>query len=272
MIVARPRPEDPDLGHARALERIEARLGERWGGAWGQQEGSTTVLQIGVVGPTVDDVLAIHGEREGLGQPPTVVSVARSWADLLALLDREGPEATYEARRTQGGNNNAYCQDNETSWFDWMLLAKRADVHRFVTLLNAHRVLRDVEHEWQRVALNQVIRQAELTWHGVRLHEPDWGHDSHSVALTTRYTAEGVFFHFIFNAYWEPLEFELPSAAEGCVRPWHRWIDTFLDSPQDIVDWDQAPLVPSATYRAEPHSVVVLFTGLEPERQSPGHG
>ena len=177
-----------------------------------------------------------------------------------------------EARRTQGGNNNAYCQDNETSWFDWMLLAKRADVHRFVTLLNAHRVLRDVEHEWQRVALNQLIRQAELTWHGVRLHEPDWGHDSHSVALTTRYTAEGVFFHFIFNAYWEPLEFELPSAAEGCVRPWHRWIDTFLDSPQDIVDWDQAPLVPSATYRAEPHSVVVLFTGLEPERQSPGHG
>jgi len=177
-----------------------------------------------------------------------------------------------EARRTQGGNNNAYCQDNETSWFDWMLLAKRADVHRFVTLLNAHRVLRDVEHEWQRVALNQLIRQAELTWHGVRLHEPDWGHDSHSVALTTRYTEEGVFFHFIFNAYWEPLEFELPSAAEGCVRPWHRWIDTFLDSPQDIVDWGQAPLVPSGTYRAEPRSVVVLFTGLEPERQSPGHG
>ena len=38
-----------------------------------------------------------------------------------------------EVRRTQGGNNNAYCQDNETSWFDWTLLAKHADVHRFVT-------------------------------------------------------------------------------------------------------------------------------------------
>ncbi len=68
-----------------------------------------------------------------------------------------------EVRRTQGGNNNAYCQDNETSWFDWRLLAKRADLHRFVTLLNAHRVLRDVEHERQRVALNQLIRQADLT-------------------------------------------------------------------------------------------------------------
>jgi len=47
-----------------------------------------------------------------------------------------------EVRRTQGGNNNAYCQDNETSWFDWTLLAKRADVHRFVTMLNALRILR----------------------------------------------------------------------------------------------------------------------------------
>ena len=46
-----------------------------------------------------------------------------------------------EVRRTQHGNNNAYCQDNETSWFDWTLLAKHADVHRFVTLLSAQRLL-----------------------------------------------------------------------------------------------------------------------------------
>ena len=59
-----------------------------------------------------------------------------------------------EVRRTQGGNNNAYCQDNEISWFDWTLLEKHADVHRFVTLLNARRLLRDVEHERQRVSLN----------------------------------------------------------------------------------------------------------------------
>ena len=63
-----------------------------------------------------------------------------------------------EVRRTQRGNNNAYCQDNETSWFDWTLLEKHADVHRFVSLLNARRVLRDVEHERQRVALNQLLR------------------------------------------------------------------------------------------------------------------
>ena len=44
-----------------------------------------------------------------------------------------------EVRRTQKGNNNAYCLDDETSWFDWALLAKYSDVHRFVTLLCAQR-------------------------------------------------------------------------------------------------------------------------------------
>ena len=56
-----------------------------------------------------------------------------------------------EVRRTQRGNNNAYCQDNETSWFDWKLLEKHADVLRFVTLLNARRVFTDVEHERARI-------------------------------------------------------------------------------------------------------------------------
>jgi isoamylase len=175
-----------------------------------------------------------------------------------------------EVRRTQGGNNNAYCQDNETSWFDWTLLGKRADVHRFVTLLNARRVWRDVEHERQRVALNELIRQADITWHGVKLDEPDWRHSAHSVAFTARFTMDRAPYHVILNAYWEPLEFELPSVADGIQGPWRRWIDTFLDSPHDIVEWEHAPSVPGHTYRAEPRSVVVLFAGLEPERQSPG--
>ncbi len=75
-----------------------------------------------------------------------------------------------EVRRTQHGNNNAYCQDNETSWFDWTLLAKHADVHRFVKLLIARRLLRDVEHERRRVSLNQLLREAKqsLAWRKTR--------------------------------------------------------------------------------------------------------
>ena len=78
-----------------------------------------------------------------------------------------------EARRSQGGNNNAYCQDNETSWFDWRLVDEHADVHRFVSLLNARRLLRDVEHERRRISLCQWIERANKAWHGVEIGQPD---------------------------------------------------------------------------------------------------
>ena len=68
-----------------------------------------------------------------------------------------------EVRRTQRGNNNAYCQDNETSWFDWTLLEKHADLHRFVRLLIARRLLRDLEPEQQRTTLNELLRNANAS-------------------------------------------------------------------------------------------------------------
>ena len=155
-----------------------------------------------------------------------------------------------EVRRTQHGNNNAYCQDNQTTWFDWSLLEKHADVHRFVSLLAARRSLRDVEHERQRVSLNTFLREANKAWHGVKLHEPDWGDCSHSIALGAELRKEGMFFHLILNAYWEPLEFELPVVGEGA--SWRRWIDTALDSPDDIVPWQTAPTFAGNTIESGP--------------------
>ena len=93
-----------------------------------------------------------------------------------------------EVRRTQQGNNNAYCQDNEISWFDWTLVAKHADVHRFVTLLNARRLLRDAGPEQRRLSLNQLLLRASKAWHGVKLGQPDWSNSSHSLALSAEAT------------------------------------------------------------------------------------
>jgi isoamylase len=163
-----------------------------------------------------------------------------------------------EVRRTQFGNNNAYGQDNETSWLDWRLLARHADVHRFVALLNAQRLRRDAEHERQRVTLNELIRGAHHAWHGVKLHQPDWRECSHSLAFTAALRRERLLVHLILNAYWEPLDFELPPVENGGRNPWRRWIDTSLDSPDDIVPWQTAPSVPGHTYRTEARSVVVL--------------
>jgi isoamylase len=167
-----------------------------------------------------------------------------------------------EVRRTQRGNNNAYCQDNETSWFDWTFLTKHPDVHRFVTLLNARRVLRDPEPERQRVSLRQLLRGVNVAWHGVKLNQPDWGEHSHSLAFTAELRQEKLLFHVILNAYWNPLDFELPQVDSSGENQWRRWIDTALDSPHDIVEWETAKPVPGHAYRAESRSVVMLFTGI----------
>jgi glycogen operon protein len=167
-----------------------------------------------------------------------------------------------EVRRTQLGNNNAYCHDNETSWFDWSLVEKHADVHRFVTLLAARRALRETEHERQRTNVTTMLREAKKAWHGVKLNQPDWGDSSHSLALGAELRNQQISLHFILNAYWKPLDFELPALKAG--RSWRRWIDTSLDPPEDIVAWQAAPAISGSTYHVHDRSVVMLYTEVDP--------
>lgn len=167
-----------------------------------------------------------------------------------------------EVRRTQNGNNNAYCFDNEANWFDWKLLEKHADLHRFVKLFIARRRLRDMEHEHQRMSLNQMILEANKTWHGTKINQPDWGCHSQSLALTVEIKKEKRFLHIILNAYTEPLDFELPTVDIEEENPWLRWIDTSFESPNDICEWQKLQPISGKFYRTAPHSVVVLSSNL----------
>jgi glycogen operon protein len=92
-----------------------------------------------------------------------------------------------EVRRTQHGNNNAYCQDNEISWFDWQLVEKHWDLQRFARLLFQRRVLRETGPEVERESLNQLIQGANKAWHGVKRDQPDWSDNSHSVAFSAEF-------------------------------------------------------------------------------------
>src|SRR5262249_23923821 len=140
--------------------------------------------------------------------------------------------------------------------------AKHRDVHRFVTLLGARRMLRDnIEPEEQRMSLKHVLRNAKRAWHGVKPSQPDWSDGSHSLALSAEVRNKMLSLYAILNAYWEPLDFELPSAGRSGAS-WRRMIDTCLDSPNDIVEWDTAPTVPGRSYRAGARSVVVLCADL----------
>ena len=164
-----------------------------------------------------------------------------------------------EVRRTQHGNNNAYCHNDESAFFDWTSVEEHTDVHRFVKLLIQRRVLRYLGPGRQRMALTQLISRGIKGWDGVTLGRPDWSDYSHSVALTAELPETNLLVYLILNAYWERLDFELPVTANDKTF-WHRWIDTSLDSPQDVVEWQTAPAILDHTYRVGSRSVVVLWT------------
>ena len=163
-----------------------------------------------------------------------------------------------EIRRTQHGNNNAYCQDNELSWFDWDAVQNHMGLIRFVKVLIAIRLNRDVSHEDPDLPLDEFLNQ-RLEWHGVHLNQPDWGDASHSIACTV-WTYTGTFFlHLIFNAYHEDLTFALPSVEELGGKHWYRLIDTSLPSPQDISRYEDAEIVQGNSYLVKARSIVVVI-------------
>jgi glycogen operon protein len=161
-----------------------------------------------------------------------------------------------EVRHTQGGNNNAYSQDNEISWFDWRRVEEHDDLLRFVSGLLRFREGSQLFHDrryWFEPAGTDVF------WHGVRLNEPDWGEHSHSLAIELANPSDpdiDEHLHVLLNAYWEPLEFELPELPEG--RRWARLIDTARPSPQDFVDPPVLLSDGAGLYGTQPRSAVVL--------------
>lgn len=167
-----------------------------------------------------------------------------------------------EVRRTQMGNNNAYCQNNLVSWFDWDLQMKNSGLRRFVTVLIRLRRQFALSVRGKSLSLPEFLTQARISWHGVRLFSPDLSGDSHTLAATG-YIENGPAFHLMLNAFWEPLNFAVPAAPENA--SWVRVIDTFLPPPKDIMDdpTDEVAL----NYSVQPRSTVLLMSHSAPIRQ-----
>jgi len=162
-----------------------------------------------------------------------------------------------EFGRTQGGNNNAYCQDDPTSWFDWTAVERHADILRFTRgLIRLRRRLASLLAVPDETNLLDLLANASLRWSGVTLGEPDLAEWSRSVALTIQ--AGNGSIHLIFNAYWEPLEFELPALDPG-LDGWRRIVDTSRDAPEDLATtFVEATVVETSRYRAESRSIAIL--------------
>jgi isoamylase len=209
----------------------------------------------GVEGPTDD--MAVEALRERQMKNFFAITLLSLGVPMLLMGD--------EIRRTQGGNNNAYCQNNDGNWFDWSLVDKQTSIREFVRRLVTLRIGREAGADNDQLSLREILHRADIHWHGVQPGKPDWSDDSHAFAVTVRGRQGRFLFHLILNAYWEPLKFELPLVGTR-TGLWHRLIDTFRPPPEDITHWIDAPIVGEPSYLVQPRSLVAFFAAYAPEQ------
>jgi len=147
-----------------------------------------------------------------------------------------------EFGRTQKGNNNAYCQDNDTSWIDWTLLEKHSGLFRFFRLLIQHKKEHLLSKLHDYVFDDSNSPDAEIHFHGIKAGEPDWSDASRTLGLQVHATKkslnhdkeEEVDIYIYSNAHWKAHQIELPLLKEGV--KWYRLVDTGKVSPEDFLE------------------------------------
>ncbi|WP_415238654.1 glycogen debranching protein GlgX [Seleniivibrio woodruffii] len=179
----------------------------------------------------------------------------------ILLISKGVPMITAgdEICRTQQGNNNAYCQDNEISWTDWTFAEKNADILEYVQKLIKMRkrfhALRSAEFFSDGKDKNGM---PEVTWHGTELNRPNWDDEGSRVLAFTLSAMDGkTYLHVMMNMYWEPLRFGVP-AIKGI--KWGLLADTAQNSPDDFSDFKSMPSVEADSVTVQGRSIVILLS------------
>jgi glycogen operon protein len=158
-----------------------------------------------------------------------------------------------EFSRTQRGNNNAYCQDNDISWYDWRLIEQNAELLRFVRELIAFRKRNPV------LCADAFYTERDLEWFGPAGQSPDWDGPTRAVGCLVRSAADGEgrrSLCLFFNAGKAPVEFRLPASPPA---GWRIAIDTGNPAPADIFPSGSESALPNLTkHQAGPRSLAVL--------------
>jgi isoamylase len=141
-----------------------------------------------------------------------------------------------ELGRTQRGNNNTYCHDNDLNWLDWTLRERNSDLFDFtrkmIALRKAHPLLRTGEFFGTRRS------PADIIWHGTQAWKADWSADSRALAFMLRERQAGQggnatpVLYMAINSFWDALPFELPELPTD--YHWHLFANTSLPAPGDI--------------------------------------
>jgi len=158
-----------------------------------------------------------------------------------------------EFRRTQRGNNNAYCQDNEVSWFDWSLVGKHKEIQRFtrgmIAFRRAHPVLRK----------EVFYTDTDIKWFAPNGGVPHWTDERQKsfACLILGRTEPDLF--LMFNADARPVDFSIPALPDR--RIWRLAVDTSRSAPDDLFEAGREPSTQGQiSFRVEPRSSAVLLT------------
>jgi glycogen operon protein len=165
-----------------------------------------------------------------------------------------------EFGRTQKGNNNAYCQDNEIGWINWDFLEKNKDLHRYFKLLidfrKNHPSLRRTKFQ-----VEEIDKKPAMSWHGFKLEDPDWSESSKALAVHYRANPQtgDCDIYLLFNADALGHSFALPKLSSG--KMWYRVLNAACESPDDMVQpGSEINLKTQKSFRLAPNSVVVLIS------------
>jgi isoamylase len=174
---------------------------------------------------------------------------------LLTLLISRGVPMLLggdEFRRTQGGNNNAYCQDNETSWHDWICLEQHREIFRFTRGMIAFRRAHPI------LSKEQFYTDAEIHWFGPQGGLPNWADPKQKQFACLIHEDDQCALCLMFNAGTDAVDFGLPPVLPGA--RWHLAVDTSREAPQDLFATGEEPLLENTqTYRLSSRSSAVLF-------------
>jgi isoamylase len=210
-----------------------------------------------------DNLSSNHG-AEGETSDPKILSLRKQQAKnfmAILLLSQGVPMilAGDEVLRTQRGNNNGYCQDNELSWFDWTLTENHHEMLRFVTKMIAFRKCHPclMRKHFLTGRKEEKAPFPDVSWHGTKLNEPLWNDpDAQILAYTLgRQREQEKDLHIVFNMSSHGVEIPLPPISG---RAWHCAVDTAHPSPGDIVEASDQIRTKKSSYPVSPHSVVVF--------------
>jgi glycogen operon protein len=187
---------------------------------------------------------------------------------LLTLLVSRGVPMLLggdEFRRTQGGNNNAYCQDNETSWYDWSYLEKHAEILHFTSGMIAFRQAHPI------LSKEKFYSEAEIQWFSPQGGLPAWGNPQEKQFACLIHEDVHSMLYLMFNSEAQAVEFHLPPGLPG--NPWHVAVDTSQAAPQDLFVAGDEPLWKDPLTYPLPSrsSAILLVPAMNGQKQKQRH-